>query len=87
MSQYTVECDRCDYREGTDSYERARDLVDQHHIPTGHHPAIEEHGQRGKYTVDCDRCNYRESSDSYERAKRLAQSHNTVSGHRPVVEE
>ncbi|UBF23303.1 hypothetical protein M1M40_gp25 [Halorubrum tailed virus 29] len=39
---FTVSCDRCDFEERTRSYERAKDLVDQHHIPTGHHPTIEE---------------------------------------------
>lgn len=39
---FTVNCDRCKYSEETESYERAKDLADAHHIPTGHHPAIEE---------------------------------------------
>lgn len=39
---YIVNCDRCDYRVETESYERAKDKSYHHHIPTGHNPVIEE---------------------------------------------
>ena len=39
---FIVTCDRCDYEEDTESYERAKDLVEHHHIPTGHRPVIDE---------------------------------------------
>jgi hypothetical protein len=39
---FVVDCDRCDYRETTKSYDRAKDLSYNHHIPTGHRPMIKE---------------------------------------------
>jgi len=39
---FVVDCDRCSYREKTESYERAKDLYESHHIPTGHRPPIKE---------------------------------------------
>jgi hypothetical protein len=39
---FKVDCDRCDYSERTESYERAKDLKYNHHIPTGHNPIIKE---------------------------------------------
>jgi len=37
-----VECDQCTFKEKTNNYNQAEDLVDKHHIPTGHHPTITE---------------------------------------------
>lgn len=44
MATFTVDCDRCDYEESTRSYERAKDLKNDHHIVTGHRPIIDEEG-------------------------------------------
>lgn len=40
--KFTVDCDECSFEEGTDSYDRAKDIYESHHIVTGHRPPIEE---------------------------------------------
>ena len=42
MTEYSITCNKCDYRKTTSSYERAKELLYEHHIPTEHRPFIDE---------------------------------------------